>query len=575
MTSSVQSALSSPRPDPSMMAGAANASANPQAGQVSGVQGGQDQGFQDQVEQAQAGTTAGQLPAQAGTATAAAVGAHAKADNHMSFWDFVDVINPLQHIPVVSTIYREITGDTIKTPAKILGGMLYGGPIGFALATGDAIIQQETGDDVEGHIMSALGIEHHHQVGEVTPDPDGDGGGKRRGGQGASDQEETPDQSPTAGRAPVAAVETTTLGPQKEVAAAAAPVTAPAAAVADAMRNAVATKSGPVPGVASALKPEDINRRFPNMAAVPAMAVGPTVSASSQTVNPTQAMAEQASQITNATQAMQQAANATANVGVGTQSMPQAAAPQLSPAQAAGMAGAGNHPAAAGQKRDAAHGMTLSNYRAQAGVAVDTVSSKTLVAPGYMQNIKAAAGQSTVLSAAGTRPTGQVAAAGAGKAPANTLYTAKTAPTAISTAAPAPTAAPTGTAHPAMVQVMNGGTAAPGAPAQQGATLPRAIQAYNNAMGQDTATLLAQATAASASANGTPAGPSAPTPSAGTLSASATPAGANGVAANTGAAAMEATNGGPPPVPKQFIADVMMANLAKYQAMKDAQGPAH
>ncbi len=30
-----------------------------------------------------------------------------------SFGDIVDIINPLQHIPVVSTIYREMTGDDI------------------------------------------------------------------------------------------------------------------------------------------------------------------------------------------------------------------------------------------------------------------------------------------------------------------------------------------------------------------------------------------------------------------------------------------------------------------------------
>jgi hypothetical protein len=32
----------------------------------------------------------------------------------MDFWDFVDIVNPLQHIPVVNTIYRELTGDTVK-----------------------------------------------------------------------------------------------------------------------------------------------------------------------------------------------------------------------------------------------------------------------------------------------------------------------------------------------------------------------------------------------------------------------------------------------------------------------------
>ncbi|HEV7371081.1 MAG TPA: hypothetical protein VGO20_18420, partial [Arenibaculum sp.] len=50
----------------------------------------------------------------------------------LSFWDLLDVINPLQHIPVVGTIYRALTGDEISTPARVAGGTLYGGVVGFA-----------------------------------------------------------------------------------------------------------------------------------------------------------------------------------------------------------------------------------------------------------------------------------------------------------------------------------------------------------------------------------------------------------------------------------------------------------
>src|SRR3954464_5938704 len=37
----------------------------------------------------------------------------------MDFWDFVDIVNPLQHIPVVSTIYRELTGAGQSGEARI------------------------------------------------------------------------------------------------------------------------------------------------------------------------------------------------------------------------------------------------------------------------------------------------------------------------------------------------------------------------------------------------------------------------------------------------------------------------
>jgi hypothetical protein len=37
-------------------------------------------------------------------------------DDGLSFWDVLDVFNPLQHIPLLNSVYREVTGDQI-TPA--------------------------------------------------------------------------------------------------------------------------------------------------------------------------------------------------------------------------------------------------------------------------------------------------------------------------------------------------------------------------------------------------------------------------------------------------------------------------
>lgn len=52
----------------------------------------------------------------------------------MGFDDFLDMINPLEHIPVVSSIYRAVTGDTINPVARIAGDALYGGIFGLASA---------------------------------------------------------------------------------------------------------------------------------------------------------------------------------------------------------------------------------------------------------------------------------------------------------------------------------------------------------------------------------------------------------------------------------------------------------
>jgi hypothetical protein len=76
---------------------------------------------------------------------AVATAPQAAAKHDFSFHDFLDIINPLQHLPVVSTIYRAITDDQIKTPEKIVGDAIYGGPLGALSSVADAIYQQSTG----------------------------------------------------------------------------------------------------------------------------------------------------------------------------------------------------------------------------------------------------------------------------------------------------------------------------------------------------------------------------------------------------------------------------------------------
>ena len=53
--------------------------------------------------------------------------------NSLSFSDLIDILNPLQHIPIINTVYRAITGDRESAMADVIGGTLYGGPIGAAL----------------------------------------------------------------------------------------------------------------------------------------------------------------------------------------------------------------------------------------------------------------------------------------------------------------------------------------------------------------------------------------------------------------------------------------------------------
>ncbi len=82
--------------------------------------------------------------------------AAASTDDDFGFDALIDTINPLQHIPIVSTLYRELTGDKMGAPADIVGGALYGGVFGFFSAVGNEFFKAMTGQDVGETILSAL-----------------------------------------------------------------------------------------------------------------------------------------------------------------------------------------------------------------------------------------------------------------------------------------------------------------------------------------------------------------------------------------------------------------------------------
>lgn len=81
---------------------------------------------------------------------------HLFGEDGLSFADLVDVVNPLQHIPVVSTMYREASEDTIDPGSRMLGSTLFFGPIGLASSIVNVLIEQGTGKDIGAHIASAV-----------------------------------------------------------------------------------------------------------------------------------------------------------------------------------------------------------------------------------------------------------------------------------------------------------------------------------------------------------------------------------------------------------------------------------
>jgi hypothetical protein len=70
-------------------------------------------------------------------------------EDGFTFGDVIDIVNPLQHIPIISSIYRKVTGDTIAPAMEIAGGALFGGPLGAAISVVTTAFQSYTQDKAE------------------------------------------------------------------------------------------------------------------------------------------------------------------------------------------------------------------------------------------------------------------------------------------------------------------------------------------------------------------------------------------------------------------------------------------
>ena len=65
----------------------------------------------------------------------------------LRFGDLFDLINPLQHVPLIGNLYRKLTGDIIDPAIRIAGGALFGGPLGAAFATASVLLKQIVNPD--------------------------------------------------------------------------------------------------------------------------------------------------------------------------------------------------------------------------------------------------------------------------------------------------------------------------------------------------------------------------------------------------------------------------------------------
>ena len=78
------------------------------------------------------------------------------SDWDFSFHNLLDIINPLEHLPIIGTIYRAITGTHIGIPERIAGDALYGGLWGAVSGVADAAFEAVTGKDFGRHGAGAV-----------------------------------------------------------------------------------------------------------------------------------------------------------------------------------------------------------------------------------------------------------------------------------------------------------------------------------------------------------------------------------------------------------------------------------
>jgi len=83
----------------------------------------------------------------------------------LTFFDVIDMVNPLQQIPLVGQLYRRFTGDDFDPGSRVIGGALYFGPIGAAAAVVNVAVDETTGKDIGEHMISMI-----DDSGTLSPD---------------------------------------------------------------------------------------------------------------------------------------------------------------------------------------------------------------------------------------------------------------------------------------------------------------------------------------------------------------------------------------------------------------------
>ena len=152
LESSSLSAVGSARDAPPTPAGATSArNGAGSAASTSGASASTYARVRDEVEAEEPKSRTAQTPPANG-----AQGFSLWQNGDFGFGDLIDMINPLQHLPIVSTIYRNLSGDQIGIGPRVIGGALWGRVGGFVAGIVNSVVERFTGKDIGDHIYSAI-----------------------------------------------------------------------------------------------------------------------------------------------------------------------------------------------------------------------------------------------------------------------------------------------------------------------------------------------------------------------------------------------------------------------------------
>lgn len=106
------------------------------------------------TNQVQAADTGQAVPADGENSLIDTISEFSFGNNGLELTDAFDSVNILQHIPVVSGIYQQVTEQDMSAVAKLTGGFLYGGPLGLAVSAADLTLEGITGSSINSTVIN-------------------------------------------------------------------------------------------------------------------------------------------------------------------------------------------------------------------------------------------------------------------------------------------------------------------------------------------------------------------------------------------------------------------------------------